>query len=109
MTWLTSIVLCAIGMLVLEGEKKLIESEDTTNKKEPEKYSYEYCREKLKVAYYTDWNCQDISKQLKDAWVRDDIERLMRYGYSFEYAVDTLIEDGIIKIREDVTKCQLQD
>ena len=69
-----------------------------SEKKEPEKYSYEYCRENLKAGYYTDWNCHDISKQLKDNWVKDDVEYLMRNGLSFEYAIDEMMEEGKIKL-----------
>ena len=67
-------------------------------KKEPEKYSYEYCRENLKAGYYTDWNCHDISKQLQDNWVKDDVEYLTRNGLSFEYAIDEMMEEGKIKL-----------
>ena len=63
-----------------------------------EKYSYEYCRENLKTSYYTDWNCHDISKQLQDNWVKDDVEYLTRNGLSFEYAIDEMMEEGKIKL-----------
>lgn len=96
MMWLTTIALCAAGMVILGEERKMIEKE--TTKPEPEKYSYEYCRENLKVSYYTDWNCHDISKQLKDNWVKDDVEYLMRNGLSFEYAIDEMMEVGKIKL-----------
>lgn len=96
MMWLTTIVLCAAGMVILGEERKMIEKE--TTKQEPEKYSYEYCRENLKVGYYTDWNCHDISKQLNDNWVKDDVEYLMRNGLSFEYAIDEMMEEGKIKL-----------
>lgn len=95
MMWLTTIVLCAAGMVILGEERKTMEKE---TRKEPEKYSYEYCRENLKVGYYTDWNCHDISKQLKDNWVKDDVEYLMRNGLSFEYAIDEMMEEGKIKL-----------
>jgi hypothetical protein len=98
MELLTNITLCAIGLMVLQAGKKLEEFDESATKKKPEKYSYEYCREKLRTGYYTDWNCQDIAKQLTDNWVRADVDFLMRYGYTFEYAIDTLIEDGVIKL-----------
>ena len=96
MMWLTTIVLCAAGMVILGEERKTIEKKET--KKEPEKYSYEYCRENLKAGYYTDWNCHDISKQLQDNWVKDDVEYLMRNGLPFEYAIDEMIENEKIKL-----------
>ena len=97
MMWLTTIVLCAAGMVILGEEQKMIEK-DTKAKQEPEKYSYEYCRENLKTSYYTDWNCHDISKQLQDNWVKDDVNYLMRNGMSFEYAIDEMMEEGKIKL-----------
>ena len=97
MMWLTTIVLCAAGMVILGEERKMIEK-DTKAKQEPEKYSEEYCRENLKTSYYTDWNCHDISKQLQDNWVKDDVEYLTRNGLSFEYAIDEMMEEGKIKL-----------
>ena len=39
MMWLTTIVLCAAGMVILGEERKTMEKE---MKQEPKKYSYEY-------------------------------------------------------------------
>lgn len=94
MTWLSVIILCGIGMAALKT-KEVIETELT---KDPEKYSYEYCRENLRSCYFTDWNCTDISKQLQDNWVKDDVDYLMRNGYSFERAIDEMMEEGKIKL-----------
>lgn len=94
MTWLSVIILCGIGMAALKT-KEVIEKELT---KDPEKYSYEYCRENLRKNYFTDWNCTDISKQLRDNWVKDDVDYLMRNGYSFERAIDEMMEEGKIKL-----------
>lgn len=94
MTWLSVIILCGIGMVALKT-KEVIETELT---KDPEKYSYEYCRENLRKNYFTDWNCTDISKQLQDNWVKDDVDYLMRNGYSFERAIDEMMEEGKIKL-----------
>ena len=95
MMWLTTIVLCAAGMIILGEERKDIEKETKT---EPEKYSYEYCRENLRKGYFTDWNCHDIADQLKDNWVKDDVEYLTRNGLPFEYAIDEMIENEKIKL-----------
>ena len=95
MMWLTTIVLCAAGMVILGEERKTIEKE---TKKEPEKYSYEYCRENLRKGYFTDWNCHDIADQLKDNWVKDDVEYLTRNGLPFEYAIYEKIENEKIKL-----------
>ena len=95
MMWLTTIVLCAAGMIILGEERKDIEKE---TKKEPEKYSYEYCRENLRKGYFTDWNCHDISKQLQDNWVKDELEYLLKRGYSFERSIDELVEKGKITL-----------
>ena len=95
MMWLTTIVLCAAGMVILGEESKTIEKE---TKKEPEKYSYENCRENLRKGYFTDWNCHDIADQQKDNWVKDDVEYLTRNGLPFEYAIDEMIENVKIKL-----------
>ena len=95
MMWITTIVLCAAGMIILGEERKDIEKE---TKKEPEKYSYEYCRENLRKGYFTDWYCHDIADQLKDNWVKDDVEYLTRNGLPFEYAIDEMIENEKIKL-----------
>lgn len=87
MTWLTVIIACAAGMIML-GET------NDKERKEMKKYSKEYCRENLNDRYFDNWKCEDIAYQLQDNWLKDDLEYLMRHGYSFEHAVTELMEDG---------------
>ena len=87
MTWLTVIIACAAGMIML-GET------NDKERKEMKKYSKDYCRENLSPRYFDNWKCEDIAYQLQDNWLKDDLEYLMRHGYSFEHAVTELMEDG---------------
>ena len=87
MTWLTVIMACALGMVALGGTGEMV-------KKEDRKYSYEYCRKNLSEYYFDNWRCETVAYQLQDNWLKDDLEYLMRHGYSFEYAINQLIEDG---------------
>ena len=87
MTWLTVIIACAAGMVVLGGNNEM-------ERKEMKKYSKEYCRANLSPKYYDNWNCENVAYQLQDNWLKDDLEYLMRHGYSFEFAVNELVEDG---------------
>lgn len=86
MTWLTVIMACALGMMAIGCNGDM-------TKKEERKYSKEYCRQNLSN-YFDNWRCEEIAYQLQDNWLKDDLEYLMRHGYSFELAINELIEDG---------------
>lgn len=62
------------------------------------KYDKEYCRENLSGAYYDNWDIDTVVYALKDRWVKDDVERMMRNGYSFERAIDELVREGRINL-----------
>lgn len=94
MEWLFVIAICAAGIIMLDDKKETV----TINGKTYEKYSYEYCRENLSANHYDNWHCQGVAQQLKDNWIKDELEYLMRNGYSFERAVDYLINDGTMKL-----------
>ena len=91
----TSLVaLSIIGIAVLGGSS----SEHKEEQHKVDKYSKEWFRDELSIRHYSDWDCHDIAWQMRDNWIRDDFERLLRNGYSVEYAVDYMIEHGIIKL-----------
>ena len=91
----TSLVaLSVIGLAVL-GSSSSEHKEEQFN---TEKYSKEYFRSELSIRHYSDWDCHDIAWQMRDNWIKDDFERLLRNGYSVEYAVDYMIEHEIIKL-----------
>lgn len=91
----TSLVaLSIIGLAVLGGSS----SEHKEEQLNTEKYSKEWFRDELSIRHYSDWDCHDIAWQMRDNWIRDDFERLLRNGYSIEYAVDYMIEHNIIKL-----------
>ena len=91
----TSLVaLSIIGLAVLGGTS----SEHKEEQYNTEKYSKEWFRNELSIRHYSDWDCHDIAWQMRDNWIKDDFERLLRNGYSVEYAVDYMIEHNIIKL-----------
>ena len=91
----TSLVVCSIiGLAVLGGTN----SEHKEEQHKVDKYSKEWFRDELSIRHYSDWDCHDIAWQMRDNWIRDDFERLLRNGYSVEYAVDYMIEHEFIKL-----------
>ena len=91
----TSLVaLSVIGIAVLGGTS----SEHKEEQHKIDKYSKEWFRNELSIRHYSDWDCHDIAYAMRDNWIRDDFERLLRNGYSVEYAVDYMIEHNIINL-----------
>ena len=91
----TSLVVCSIiGIAVLSGSS----SEHKEEQHKVDKYSKEWFRSELSIRYYSNWDCHDIAWQMRDNWIRDDFERLLRNGYSVEYAIDELISRKIINL-----------
>lgn len=91
------VVMSVIGIVLLGNEVTHHESTEEC-KHDAEKYSKEWIRENLSVRHYSDWDCHDIAWQMRDNWIRDDFEYLMRNGYSFEYAIDELVKKGKINL-----------
>ena len=91
----TSLVVCSIiGLAVLSSSS----SEHKEEQCNTEKYSKEWFKDNLSSRHYSDWDCHDIAWQMRDNWIKDDFERLLRNGYSVEYAVDYMIEHKVIKL-----------
>ena len=88
------VALSVIGIAVLGSTS----SEHKEEQHKVDKYSKEWFRDNLSSRHYSNWNCHDIAWQMRDNWIRDDFERLLRNGYSVEYAVDYMIEHNIIKL-----------
>ena len=88
------IALSIIGLAVLGGSS----SEHKEEQHKVDKYSKEWFRSELSIRHYSDWDCHDIAWQMRDNWIRDDFERLLRNGYSVEYAIDELVSKKIIKL-----------
>lgn len=91
----TSLVVCSIIGLTVLGSTS---SEHKEEQYKVDKYSKEWFRNELSIRHYSDWDCHDIAWQIRDNWIRDDFERLLRNGYSVEYAIDKLISKKIIKL-----------
>ena len=91
----TTLVACSIiGLAVLGGTH----SEHKEEQHKIDKYSKEWFRDNLSSRHYGVGDCHDIAWQMRDNWIKDDFERLLRNGYSVEYAVDYMIEHEIIKL-----------
>ena len=91
----TSLVaLSIIGLAVLGGTS----SEHKEEQHKVDKYSKEWFRDELSIRHFSDWDCHDIAWQMSDNWIRDDFERLLRNGYSVEYAIDELVSKNVINL-----------
>lgn len=73
------------------------EKEETAKEKEAT-YDRDYCREHLSASHYDNWDIDSVVYALKDNWIKQDLDKLIAYGYSFEKAIDTLVEEGKIKL-----------
>ena len=91
----TSLIVCSIIGIAVLGSTS---SEHKEEQHKVDKYSKEWFRDELSIRHYSDWDCHDIAWQLRDNWIRDDFERLLRNNYTVEYAVDYMIEHNIIKL-----------
>ena len=91
----TSLVVCSIIGIAVLGSTSSEHKEEQYN---TEKYSKEWFRNELSIRHYSDWDCQTIAYTMRDNWIKDDFERLLRNGYSVEYAIDYMIEHNIIKL-----------
>ena len=92
--FMSLVALSIIGIAVLGCTN----SEHKEEQHKVDKYSKEWFRDNLSSRHYSNWNCHDIAWQMRDNWIRDDFERLLRNGYSVEYAVDELISRKIINL-----------
>ena len=91
----TSLVVCSIIGIAVLGSSS---SEHKYEQPNTEKYSKEWFRSELSIRHYSNWDCQTIAYAMRDNWIKDDFERLLRNEYSVEYAVDYMIEHNIIKL-----------
>ena len=91
----TSLVVCSIIGIAVLGSTS---SEHKEEQHKVDKYSKEWFRDELSIRHYSDWDCHDIAYAMRDNWIKDDFERLLRNGYSVEYAVDELISRKIINL-----------
>ena len=91
----TSLVaLSVIGIAVLGSTS----SEHKEEQHKIDKYSKEWFRDNLSSRHYSYWDCQTIAYAIRANWIKDDFERLLRNGYSVEYAIDELVSKNVIKL-----------
>ena len=55
-----------------------------------ERFSKDWVRENLPRNQYDNWECDDIMYELKDNWNRQDVEKMLRRGYTFAEAIEEL-------------------
>ena len=91
----TSLVVCSIIGIAVLGSTS---SDHKVEQHLVVKFSKEWFRSELSIRHYSDWDCHDIAWQMRDNWIKDDFERLLRNGYSVEYAVDELVSKNVIKL-----------
>ena len=83
-----------VGAALMSGNETPVIKEN-----EQKVYTKAVVRENLSEWYFNNWECESIAYQLQDNWLRDDLESLIRRGYSFQEAVEKLINDGKLKRR----------
>lgn len=83
-----------VGAALMSGNETPVIKEN-----ERKVYTKAVVRENLSEWYFNNWECESIAYQLQDNWLRDDLESLIRRGYSFQEAVEKLINDGKLKRR----------
>ena len=58
--------------------------------KHSHRFTFEFLRQNLSQWYYDNWMIDDIQYELQDNWLREELERLLRRGYTVELAIDKL-------------------
>ena len=100
MNWLAVIAMCSIGMYIL-GDKEGVKETKETNKN-VKNYSKDYCRKHLSAAYYDNWDCERIARQIRDDYrIKEELEYLLRSGYSFERSIDELVKEEKINLKNE--------
>lgn len=101
MSWLTVIMVCTAVMYIM-SDKEVVEENNNKTNENIEIYSKEYCRKHLSVAYYDNWDCETIARQIRyDYRIKDELEYLLRSGYSFERSIDELVKEEKINLKND--------
>lgn len=104
MSWLAVIMVCGIGMYLLDDKKEgYVKTNETAKTNETVKtYSKDYCRKHLSAAYYDNWECERIARQIREDYrIKEELEYLLKSGYSFERGIDILVQDEKIVLKDD--------
>ena len=97
MSWLAVIMVCAAGMYIMSDKEGGNETNENVKT-----YSKDYCREHLSAAYYDNWECERIARQIREDYrIKDELEYLLKSGYSFERSIDTLVKEEKINLNND--------
>ena len=103
MNWLAVIMMCSIGMYILGDKEDIKETkENKESNKNVKIYSKDYCRKHLSAAYYDNWDCERIARQIREDYrIKEELEYLLRSGYSFERSIDELVKEEKINLKNE--------
>lgn len=98
MALIESLIVIGILYLITDDEPKNKSISSNNHKTKPStNYSKEYCKDNLSVSYYTRHECENIAYELTDNYKKQDVINLTNRGYSFERAIDKMVDEGKIK------------
>ena len=101
MNWLAVIMMCSIGMYIL-GDKEGVKENNNKTNENIKTYSKDYCRKHLSAAYYDNWDCERIARQIREDYrIKEELEYLLRSGYSFERSIDELVKEEKIILKNE--------
>lgn len=101
MNWLAVIMMCSIGMYIL-GDKEVVKENNNKTNENIKTYSKDYCRKHLSAAYYDNWDCERIARQIREDYrIKEELEYLLRSGYSFERSIDELVKEEKINLKNE--------
>lgn len=87
-----------VGIVLLSGSENSNGSK-STKQEQPKEYTKEVVRANLPAWDYDNWDCEQITYELQDFWIKSEFESLMRRGVPFDEAIELLIKEGKIKRR----------
>ena len=101
MNWLAIIMMCTVGMYIM-GDKEVDKKDNNKTNENIKTYSKDYCRKHLSAAYYDNWECERIARQIREDYrIKEELEYLLRSGYSFERSIDELVKEEKINLKND--------
>lgn len=110
MFWLGVCGLCTLGAMVLSNCEGSIVKDDTSkggsNLKRSEglktssdiKFTREFVRNNLESWYYDNWQCEEIAYQLRDVWLTQEANQMLRRGYLFYEIIEEFRANGKLNI-----------
>lgn len=91
MVWLIAIG-CGIASVLFNNDEQLLRKQE-----ENFKYTYDYLRNNLPHFYFNDSDCNTIANQLKDNYLKAEMDYLLRNN-DVEDAITQLVNQGKITL-----------